>query len=87
MQAFWKVFEKEDDVLVIINADPDASREPRVAGMFINADAGLAMAGLAAGLSGGRQPWVSAARAAAIRDWAQAQIDAAVRRSRPRDSR
>ncbi len=61
---------------IYINADPDASREPRVAGMFINADAGLAMAGLAAGLSGGRQPWVSAARAAAIRDWAQAQIDA-----------
>jgi nanoRNase/pAp phosphatase (c-di-AMP/oligoRNAs hydrolase) len=24
LQAFWQVFEKEDDVLVIINADPDA---------------------------------------------------------------
>ncbi|SDP27723.1 DHH family phosphoesterase [Desulforhopalus singaporensis] len=24
LQAFWEVFEKEDDVLVIINADPDA---------------------------------------------------------------
>lgn len=24
LQAFWSVFEKEDDVLVIINADPDA---------------------------------------------------------------
>lgn len=24
LQAFWKIFEKEDDVLVIINADPDA---------------------------------------------------------------
>jgi nanoRNase/pAp phosphatase (c-di-AMP/oligoRNAs hydrolase) len=24
LHAFWKVFEKEDDVLVIINADPDA---------------------------------------------------------------
>ena len=24
LQAFWQVFEKDDDVLVIINADPDA---------------------------------------------------------------
>ncbi|MGE3711152.1 MAG: thiamine pyrophosphate-binding protein [Hyphomicrobiaceae bacterium] len=61
---------------IYINADTDASREPRVPGMFVNADAGLAMAALAAELPAGRNSWLSEARAAAIRAWAQAQIDA-----------
>jgi acetolactate synthase I/II/III large subunit len=64
---------------IYINTDPHAADAPRVPGMLIEADAGLTLDALAeelpTALSAGRRE-ISPAKAAELRAWAQAQIDA-----------
>ena len=64
---------------VYINADADAADPPRVSGVFMHADAGLALAALADELpatQGARRRPLVSSRVTALRAWAQAQIDA-----------
>jgi acetolactate synthase-1/2/3 large subunit len=62
---------------VYINTDRDAGIAPRVPGMVMNADAGLALAALADELPAGiphHRRRIDPARAAALRDWEQGQL-------------
>lgn len=75
----YPAWDGRDLKYIYINADADAANEPRVAGMLLQADAGLALAALADELPTARSQHrrrLEPARAAALRSWAQAQIDA-----------
>jgi acetolactate synthase-1/2/3 large subunit len=75
----FPAWDEKAPTYVYINADPDAALAPRVPGMLMNADAGLAMASLADELPAtppGHRRLLAPARAAQMRAWAQAQIDA-----------
>lgn len=64
---------------IYINTDDSAPLPPRVPGMFCQGDAGLAMSALADELPAAmpaHRRRLDPARAAALREWAQAQIDA-----------
>lgn len=72
-------WDKPDTKYIYINADDTASSEPRVPGMMLHADAGLALASLADELpsvTSGSRLRLEPTRAEAIRAWAQAQMDA-----------
>lgn len=75
----FPAWDKAGTKYIYINTDADAGIAPRVSGMTLNADAGLALAALADELPAAvptHRRTLSAARAADLRAWAQAQIDA-----------
>lgn len=75
----FPAWDKQDTKYIYINTDSRAGIEPRMPGMVLTADAGLAMAELADELP---STWpvhrrrLEPARAQQLRAWAQAQIDA-----------
>lgn len=93
----FPAWDNADTKYVYINADDNASTAPRVPGMMIHADVGLAMAALAEALPmtvSSHRRRMDSSRAAAVRAWAQAQMDAiepqasyvrALRRAIPED--
>ena len=60
----YPAWDAKTPTYIYVNADIDASTEPRVPGLFVHADAGLTLAALADEVP------------TALREWAQAQIDA-----------
>lgn len=75
----FPAWDRRETKYIYINTDADAGIAPRVGGMVINADAGLAMAALAdeigAAIPAHRRQ-LTASRATELRAWAQARIDA-----------
>lgn len=75
----FPAWDKRDTKYIYINTDANAGIEPRVPGMVLKADAGLALAALADELpaaSPADRRRLDPARGAALKAWAQAQIDA-----------
>ncbi len=75
----FPAWDKQDTKYIYINTDAEAGIAPRVPGMVLKADAGLAMAALAdelPSLPPMHRRRFDPARAQQLRAWAQAQIDA-----------
>lgn len=75
----FPAWDKQDTKYIYINTDADAGIAPRVPGMVLKSDAGLAMAALAdevPSLPPVHRRRFDPARAQQLRAWAQAQIDA-----------
>ncbi len=75
----YPAWDGRDTKYVYINTDAGAADEPRVSGMLVQADVGLALAALADELPAApsqHRRRLEPARALALRTWAQEQIDA-----------
>jgi acetolactate synthase-1/2/3 large subunit len=75
----FPAWDKQDTKYIYINTDREAGIEPRVPGMVLTADAGLAMAALADELPASapaHRRRLDPVRAHQLRAWAQAKIDA-----------
>lgn len=75
----FPAWDKRETKYIYINTEPSAGIEPRVPGMVLTADAGLAMAALADELPAvpaAHRRRLDPARGQQLRAWAQAQIDA-----------
>ena len=75
----YPAWDGPDTKYIYINTDARAANEPRISGMLVQSDVGLALAALADELPTGpsqHRRRLEPARAAALRAWAQDQIDA-----------
>jgi acetolactate synthase-1/2/3 large subunit len=75
----YPAWDGRDATYVYINTEVEAADAPRVSGMLVQADVGLALAALADELPtnpGPHRRTIGADRAAELRAWAQGQIDA-----------